>query len=231
MGGNSHDGPAAVATQDVIRHPHWHGLPCRRVDCKAACVNATLALGQLRSLQVRLAGGGLHVGCDLLRPPWSGECRHQWVLRGHNHVGRPKQGVRAGGVHFQLGALLQRAPLRTPQLEGDARSLGAANPGALQGLDARVPVQQAQVPQQPVRVPGDCQHPLPQRHADHGVIAPLRTPVDDFFVGKHSAQSGAPVHGHLCLIRQPPLEQLQEDPLGPLVVVRVGGGDLPVPIV
>ena len=41
---------------------------------------------------------------------------------------------------------------------------------------------------------------------------------------------GAPVHVHLFLVGKPRLKQLQEDPLGPLVVLRVGGGDLPAPV-
>jgi hypothetical protein len=64
-----------------------------------------------------------------------------------------------------------------------------------------------------------------------GVVAPLRAAVDDLLVGQHRPEGGAPVDGLGVLVGEPPLEQLEEDPLGPADVVRVRGVDLPRPVV
>lgn len=45
-------------------------------------------------------------------------------------------------------------------------------------------------------------------------------------VGEHGPQRRAPVHASLALLRQPRLEQLQEDPLRPLHVLRVWGKNI-----
>ena len=74
-----------------------------------------------------------------------------------------------------------------------------------------------------------CSH-LPHRLPDNGVVPTLGAPVDDLLIGQHGAQGGAPVDGDVGLVRQAPLEQLQEDPLRPLVVLWVGCRELPVPV-
>jgi hypothetical protein len=47
------------------------------------------------------------------------------------------------------------------------------------------------------------------------VVTALALAVNHFLIGKHSAQRGAPVDGHLSLVGQTLFEQLQEDPLRP----------------
>ena len=71
---------------------------------------------------------------------------------------------------------------------------------------------------------------LPHGQADDGMVPPLALAVDDLLIGQHSAQGGAPVDRDLCLVGQAPVEQLQEDPLRPLVVLGVGGAELAVPV-
>ena len=75
------------------------------------------------------------------------------------------------------------------------------------------------------------QHPLPERHADHGMAADVAAPVAHLFVRQHRAELGAPVHRHLGLVGEAHLEELAEDPLGPLHVAGIGGVDLAVPVV
>ena len=98
-------------------------------------------------------------------------------------------------------------------------------------LDVLVPLEPVEPFQEPVGVRRDPKHPLLHRQADDRVAPTLADPADHFFVGEDGAQGRAPVDGHRCLVREPPLEELQEDPLGPLVVLRVGRRDLALPVV
>lgn len=54
--------------------------------------------------------------------------------------------------------------------------------------------------------------------------------LDDLLVGEDALAAGAPVHGHGRLVGQAVLVHLQEYPLGPLVIFRVGGVDHAVPV-
>mmetsp|Transcript_36599 Transcript_36599/g.65494 ORF Transcript_36599/g.65494 Transcript_36599/m.65494 type:complete len:272 (+) Transcript_36599:2151-2966(+) len=115
--------------------------------------------------------------------------------------------------------------------ELNARALASPDPIALHFLYGIIPLQLIQVLQQSVRIGGDLQHPLLHGDPDHRVIPALALPVDDLLIGEHGAECLAPVHGHLRLVRQPALQQLQENPLRPLVVLWIRGGNLPIPVV
>ena len=52
-------------------------------------------------------------------------------------------------------------------------------------------------------------------HAYNWVIPSFRLAVNDLFIGQYCTQSCAPVDWHLCLVGQPFVEQLYEDPLSP----------------
>eukprot|EP00965_Chrysotila_dentata_P188538 6172801-Pleurochrysis_carterae.AAC.3 len=78
---------------------------------------------------------------------------------------------------------------------------------------------------------GDLKHPLAQRHALNREVAALALPIDHLFVREHRAQVRAPVDAHLRLEGETLLEELQKDPLRPLDVVLVGGGQLALPVV
>ncbi len=67
--------------------------------------------------------------------------------------------------------------------------------------------------------------------ADHRVVPALALAVNDFLVGQNCTQGWAPVHGHLSLVCEAPLEELAEDPLCPLVVLRARCGNLSVPVI
>src|SRR5438094_791678 len=84
---------------------------------------------------------------------------------------------------------------------------------------------------EPIRIGGDLQHPLSERRAIDGMAAALALAVDDFLVGEHGAERGTPVDGHRRLVGESAPEQLQEDPLRPAYVARIGGVDLPPPSV
>ena len=55
--------------------------------------------------------------------------------------------------------------------------------------------------------------------------------VLDLFVGEHGAERRAPVDRHLGDVGEVFLHQAQEDPLGPAVILGIGGRDLALPVV
>ncbi len=78
---------------------------------------------------------------------------------------------------------------------------------------------------------GDLQHPL-AHHAFLDRVAGLDVlAVFHFFVGEHGAERRAPVHRRFDLVGQAALVEHLEDPLGPLVVLGIGGVDFAVPVV
>ena len=106
-----------------------------------------------------------------------------------------------------------------------------ADPVALHVLGAFRPVDLLQALQQLLREGGLVDDPLLHVLADHGIAAALAFAVDDLVVGQHGAQLLAPVHGHIDILGVAVQEQLFEDPLGPLVELRIAGGDHLVPVI
>ena len=144
------------------------------------------------------------------------------MLGGHDHVGGTEQGVRPGGVN--LHRLSRRG------LEGHLRAGGTANPVDLLRPHPLGVVHQIQIVDQPLGILGDFQHPLALDLADNLAAAPLAHAADHFFVGQHAFAGGAPVDRHFLFIGQPLLKQLEKDPLGPFVIVGIGGVDFPRPV-
>ena len=221
---NGHDSAGAVAHQNVVGNEDRDLLAVYRVDRgNALQLDAGLVLVQLGALEVGLAGCLLAVGADvcdivqLVRPLLD----HR-VLRGDDHVGRAEQGIRAGGVNGQGVAL--------GGLEVDLSAGGAADPVLLLDLDALDVVNVVQIVDQALCVLGDGEHPLALGLVNDLAAAALADAVDDLFVRQNALAGGAPVYAHFLLVGEALLEQLQEDPLGPLVIARVGGVDLARPV-
>ena len=144
------------------------------------------------------------------------------MLRGDNHIGCTKQGVAPGGEDGQHVAL--------GSIEVDLRTGGTADPVLLLSDHAGQEVHGVQTVDQLLGVIGDLQHPLALLLADNGGAAALTDAVHDLLIGQHAFAGGAPVHGHAGLIGQTFLEQLEEDPLRPLIVAGIGGVDLAIPV-
>ena len=108
--------------------------------------------------------------------------------------------------------------------------MAAADPVALLGLDPLDVVHIVQVVDEAVGVGRDLEHPLALDALHHRAAAPLADAVDHFLVGQHHLAAGAEVDGGLLLVGKALLVELQEDPLGPLVVFGIGGVDLAVPV-
>ena len=144
------------------------------------------------------------------------------MLRGEDHVSRTEQGVGPGGKDLDV--------LAGGGLEYHLGAGGAADPVALLGLDPVDEVHGVQAVDELLGVLGDFQHPLALFLPDDGGAAALAHALHHLLVGQHALTGGAPVHRHGGLIGQAVLVQLEEDPLGPLVVAGVGGVHHPVPV-
>ena len=224
MAGDGHNGAGTVAHQHVIRDKDGDLLPVDGVDGGHAFqLDAGLVLGHLGALEVGFPGGGLLIG--LHRVPVGDAVLpllQIGMLRGHDHVRNAEQGVGTGGEDGK--------DIAGSGGEVDLRALGPADPVGLLHLDPVDKVHILQVVDEALGVFGDGQHPLALFLADHRGAAALADAVDHLFVGQDTLAAGAPVDRHGSLISQALFKELLEDPLGPLVIVRVDGGHLTAPV-
>mmetsp|Transcript_66760 Transcript_66760/g.161182 ORF Transcript_66760/g.161182 Transcript_66760/m.161182 type:complete len:863 (-) Transcript_66760:217-2805(-) len=234
-----HHGARAVTGEHIVRHPDRHRRARQRVRHLDAGEDARLGLGD-RAVEVAHARGLAHVLAQrlLLRQLQRRELLDERVLGREHDVGRAHEGVgpRREDLDHVFGQRLGRGALSLGgrgDAEVDVRALRAADPVLLRGLRALWPVDPArlEVVGEAVGVRGDLQHPLAQRHPDDREAATLGETVDDLLVGEHGAELGAPVDELLVLEGEAALEELQEDPLGPLDVPHVGRRQLALPVV
>ena len=110
--------------------------------------------------------------------------------------------------------------------------MGAADPVGLHGAHPLRPaVEFRQIVEQLVGVGGDLQEPLAQLALfNQGAGAPGAPFAIHLFIGQHRLVDRVPVDRRLTAVGQAGIEELQEQPLGPAVVVGVAGGQLPVPV-
>ena len=224
MAGHAHDDTGAVAHQHVIGDEHGQRLMGDGVhDLDTVQPDAGLVLVQLAALEIGLVSGLLLIGGHLVPVLDEGlPLLQQGMLGRNDHIGGAEQGVGTGGVHGDIGAHVG--------LECDLGAGGAADPVALLDLHALNIVHVIQIVDEPLGIGGDLQHPLALLLADDLAAAALAHAVDHFLVGQHALAAGAPVDGHGGLIGQTVLEHLQENPLGPLVVIGVGGIHAAIPV-
>ena len=159
------------------------------------------------------------------------------MLRRQHHERGPEDSVGASGVDPDRCPLVCRSvgpPVRrSADREDQLRPLRPSQPVPLRRRRALRPVHLGlvvEIGQQPVGVLGDPEEPLLQRPLLHHRAAPLAAAVDDLLVGEHGLVLGAPVDRGRLLVGLPRLQELEEDPLGPLVVARVGGRELVPPV-
>ena len=146
------------------------------------------------------------------------------VLGGEDEEGGAEQGVGPGGEDREVAPQLLAA-------EGDLGSLGAADPVALHGDHVLGPaLEPVEVGEQALGVVGDAEEPLLEVALLDRRAAALAAPVDHLLVGEHRGVLGAPLDRRHRSVGQALLEEPQEDPLGPAVVVGRVGGDLAGPV-
>ncbi len=106
--------------------------------------------------------------------------------------------------------------------ESDRRALRSTDPVPLHRDHALRPLLEGvHVVDQALRVVGDLEEPLGEVLPDDRRAASLAEAVDHLLVGKHGLIVRAPVGRGVLPVRQPHLEELQEQPLGPAVVLGV----------
>ena len=216
MRGHGHDRPGPVVGQHVVGSEDRQLFAVQRVDrrdtqghpCLGPIGRLPFDVGQrARLLAVGLEGLALLRGAQVVRQ----RCIHR-----DDEEGRAVQRVRAG-----------REDRDRPSVdhEVDVGSHGPADPVLLHQQDAFGPgaLQRRHVVQQPVGVVGDLEVPLRQGALGDLCAAALALAGDDLLVGQHRLVVGAPVDGGVLAVGQPALAELQEQPLGPAVVLRVGG--------
>ena len=209
-----------------------------------------------------------------------GELRHEFALRCQHHERNAEDSVGASGEDSEVEVL-------TSHLELHLRALTSAYPVLLCLLDRVAPVDGVEAVEQTLRVSRCAQTPLLHLLLHDGEAATLAHAVHHLVVGKHGAQTGAPVHHrlaevsyavvHECLlllhvahgtpfvgcelqmlalgnvqtlgallvevlhellyrlcllarVAEERAEHLLERPLSPVVVLRVAGANLAVPV-
>jgi hypothetical protein len=150
------------------------------------------------------------------------------VLRGEDHEGRAEQRVRAGREDADLVAA--RLVVVRRRREDDLGALGPPDPVRLHDPDRIRELNPAEV-EQLVGVLRDAEVPLLELALlDPGSASPAAAiGALDLLAGER-AVVGAPVDLGLRAVGEPGLEELQEEPLVPAVVVGVGGDDLGLPV-
>ena len=225
VGGHGHDGAGAVAHHHVVRDEDGDLLVVHGVHGgEALQPDAGLVLDQLGPLELGLLGAlgpvGLHLG-PVLDPVLV--LVEEGMLGGHDHEGDAVEGVAAGGVDLQrFGHALNG------EVHEGAR--GLADPLDLLLLDGVGVVHRIEAGEKPVRVLGDLQVPHVLGKLYDVAVAHVALAALGVLVGQDHLAVGAVVHLGLGPEHQSVFEHLEEDPLGPLVVVRQGGGDLVGPV-
>ena len=150
------------------------------------------------------------------------------MLGREHHERGPEQRVGPGREHAQLLATGVMGGRRG--LEHDLGARGAPDPVGLHDPDRVGPVDAAEV-QQLVGVVGDPQVPLRQLALlDLRAAAPAVAIRALDLLARERAVVGAPVDRRHRAIREPGLEELEEQPLVPAVVLGVARDELGVPV-
>ena len=148
------------------------------------------------------------------------------MLRRQNHTRRAVDRIHTRCKHAHL--------LTRLQLEIHLGAFAPANPVGLHSQHAVRPatLQLFNVLQQFIGIRGDLNEPL--RHLllfhRHRLVPPA-TAVHHLLVRQHCGALRAPVQQRLFPVRQPLLEHPHEEPLVPLVVLRLARRNLAIPIV
>ncbi len=225
MGRYTHDGAGAVICQDIIRNPDRCLFAVQRIHRIASGKLTGLVLViHGHTIHIGLVGCHLHVALHCLTMLLSGQLLHHGMLRCQHKEGSTMQSVRSGCKHGQL-------LIRILDTEVHLCAVGAADPLGLHLLYLLRPVQLVQIIQKTIRIGCDLQHPLTQVLLGHRRAAALTLTVHYLLIGETGLAAGAPIDREFLLIGKSLLEHLHENPLGPLVELRICGIQLHIPVI
>ena len=149
---------------------------------------------------------------------------HERMLRCEHEEGRAEQ--RVGPRREDLDLFVEAV-----HAEVDVRSLGAPDPVPLHRENALGPLlEQGHLVQQDVRVVGDLEEPLLEVACLDLGSAAFAVPVDDLLVRQHRLVVRAPLDRRLFSVGEPLLEEAQEQPLRPAVVLRLVRREDAIPV-
>ncbi len=186
--------------------------------------HAGLFLVQLAALKVGLLGSVLLIGGDGVPVLNEGlPFLEQRVLGRDDHISHTEQRVAPGGVDRHLVAHVAVLKVTSAPVERPIQLRCWVLTRSMKSTSSRSSIRRSAYLVM-------AQHPLALFLADDLAAAALADTLHDLLVCQHALAARAPVDGHGCLIGQVILEQLEEDPLGPLVVVGVRGVHHPVPV-
>ena len=219
---HSHDRAGAVVHQHVVGDPDRNARVVDGVRGEEAGEDP--GLGSRRALFGGSGAGLADVLADLVAGRGLlGQRVDEWMLRREHEEGRPEQRVGTGGEHRDVDV-----ELLDP--EEDLRAFRPADPVALHRQHAFRPVQILHLVEQVVGVGGDAEEPLLELARLDLEPATLATAVLDLLVREHGLVVRAPVDDRRLSVGLPRLEELQEEPLRPAVVLGVVRRELPRPV-
>ena len=227
---NGHDRAGAVAHHDIIGDEDRDLLAGDRVDRgQTLDAYAGLLLHELCTLELGLLRGLLTVVHDRIPVRDSIliliECR---MLRSNDHEGDTIEGITAGGIDLEL--IVNRLTCLICELEVHERTGAAADPGNLLLLDGLRIIDIIESLQETVGILGDAEIPYVLRQLHDVTVADVALAALGVLVRENDLTVRAVVDEGLRTEYEIMLIELLKDPLGPLIVILVGGCDLAAPV-
>ena len=223
--GHGHDRAGAVLHEDVIGDPDRDLLVRDRVEHATPGIDARLGAIVPHAVGDRLSTTTAHIVRHLgLSLGTAHEIvDHRMLGRQHEERG-PEQ--RVGPCREDRDRLVA-----ADDRELDLGTMRATDPVALHREDALGPLLELlHIVEQAIGVIRDAEEPLLEvTRLDLGT-ATLAMTIDDLLVGEHGLILRAPLDGGTPLVGKAALEHAQEDPLRPLVVLRIGRRELAAPV-
>ena len=221
--GHRHDRACPVVHQHVVGNPDRNQLVGHGVRCVEAREDAGLLLRR-SALLATLDGGTGHVVAQRVGLVCAlDQLFHELMLRGEHEEGRAEQRVGPGREDGDV-------PVELGNVEPDLGAFRAADPVALHRLDAVGPLDVLQVVEQLVGVRRRLEEPLLEVLRDDLSTAVLAASVVHLLVRQHHLVERTPLHGRGFAVRKPCVEQPQEEPLVPAVVLGLVGRDQAIPV-
>ncbi len=226
LAGRGHDRAGAIAHQDVVGDPDWDVLAGEDVVRVGAGEDAGLFLNGGHPLDLGLAARLGDVSVDLRALRFRSNFGDERMLRRKHHERDAEDSVGARREKPDFLACV------AGDGEGEFGALAAADPVSLHQLDRLGPIDAVEIGEQAVGVVGDLDVPLLEIFLGDGIVSvPPTASVDDLLVGENRLAFVAPPLRAVRAVGESALQEHQEEPLGPLVVLGRRRIDLARPIV